>query len=129
MKNVWLTSRRTDLKILVIVGCVAVALMSAAALKFWAIQPFHASYDIVGNYATDTEADAAAIRRDWPHRLVQPEWVGVTPDLFGNWTKAETAARSVIVGVVWLVVTGLLIHRYIRLPKYKTAKNATTTNH
>ena len=118
MKNVCLASRRTALKVLVIVGCVVVVLMSAATLKFWAVQPFHAGgYDIVGDFATDADADAAAIHRNWPHRLVQSEWVSRTPDLFANWTKAETAARSVVVGVAWLIVTGSLTHKYIRLSK------------
>jgi len=115
MKNVRLTSRRTDLNILVIGVVVVTALMAAAALKFWALQPFHSGYDIVGNFATDNDADAAAIRRDWPHRLVQPEWVNRTPDLFENWTNDETSVRSVVVGVGWLTVTGLLIHKYTKL--------------
>lgn len=115
MKNVCLTSRRTDARVLVIAGTIVVALIAAATVKFWAVQPFHASYDIVGNFATDADADAAAIRQDWPYRLVQPEWVSRTPDLFANWTKAETAARSVVVGVGWLVVTGVLICRYTML--------------
>jgi hypothetical protein len=57
--------------------------------------------------------DAAAIRLNWPQRLVQPEWVSRTPDLWVNWIHAEVAVRSAIVAIGWLVVTALLIHRYI----------------
>jgi len=133
MENVCLTSRRTDFKFLVIVGCIIVALMAAAALKFWALQPFHAAgYSmVIGHFTTqpDTDdTDAAVIRRDWPYRLVQPEWVNRTPDLFTNWTNDETAARSVVVGVGWLIVTGLLIHTYIRLSK-ETPMKSTATAH
>jgi hypothetical protein len=38
MKNVCLTSRRTDLKVLAIAGGIVVALIAAAMLKFWALQ-------------------------------------------------------------------------------------------
>lgn len=119
MKNVSLTSRGADFKVLVIAGWVIVALMAGAMFKFWAWRPFHTGgYDIVGDFATDADADAAAIRRDWPHRLIQPEWVSRRPDLFANWTNAETAARSVVVGVVWLGMTGLLVHRYSKLSRF-----------
>lgn len=121
MKNARFTFRRTDLKVLVIATGVAVTLISAAALKFWAARPYHAAgYSIVGDFATDADADTAAIRRDWPFRMVQPEWVSRTPDLFANWTYAETAARSIVMCVTWLVTTGLLISSYIRLLKAPT---------
>jgi hypothetical protein len=126
MKKVCLTSRRTYIKVLVIVECVVAVLIAATAFKLWAMQPFHAQYDIIGNFATGADADTAAIRRDWPHRLVQPEWVSRTPDLWVNWIHAEIAVRSVVVGVGWLIVTGLLNHRYTKLSK-ETPLNPTPT--
>jgi hypothetical protein len=114
MENIQLTSRNTDLKVLIFLGFAVLALIAAAAFWFWALPPLYIS----GDYLTTTSVtDADIIRQYWPHRLVQPEWVSSTTDWFENWSHAEVVVRSLVVGVGWLVATGGLIHRCIRLRK------------
>jgi hypothetical protein len=118
MKNIRFTSRRTDLKVLVILGLVGVTLVAAGMLQFWARQPHHISYD----YLSSTKpTDADIIRYYWPHRLIQPEWVRRTPDWLENWSHAEATVRCLIVGAGWLIVSGGLLHGYTRL--WKTPPN------
>jgi hypothetical protein len=124
MKNIQLTSRRTDHKVLIIVGIAVVTLIAAAALRLWALPPLYIS----GDYLTTTDAtDADIIHQYWPHRLVQPEWVSSKPDWFVNWSHAEVAVRSSLVGFGWLVATGGLIYGYIRLRKAPPNKSPEPT--
>src|SRR5678815_5140956 len=81
-----------------------------AAIWFWALRPFgFASY-----LRSTEETDAQTIRRYWPHRVVEPEWVSSTPDQLMNWHRAELLARLSIVAVSWLFITAASIYSFIR---------------
>src|SRR6266540_3737156 len=100
---------------------VAVAIVAAAAaIWFWALRPLG-----FASYLSSTGAtDASIIRQYWPHRLVQPEWVSATPDRLMNWHFAETVARLSVVGVLWFVITGGAVYRFIKAQRLWPIKGA-----
>src|SRR5437763_12825008 len=81
---------------------IAATLTAAAAIWLWALRPLG-----FASYLSSTGAtDADIIRRYWPHRLVQPEWISPakgTGERLTNWHLAETAARLSVVGLIWIV--------------------------
>lgn len=87
--------------------------VAAAAFWFWALRPLG-----FGSYFSDYgTSEANMIRQYWPHRLVQPEWVGGKSATFIHWSFAEAVARSSVITVVWLAAIGGLVHRRIRQQK------------
>ena len=119
MKTIQFTSRRTDLKVLAVVGIIGAAVIAVTALRFWALPVLNisGSYVVPPNVADEDASNAYIIRNYWPHRLIQPAWVSNTPDLFINWSHAEATARVAVVGIVWLIVTVGLIYMLIKLQK------------
>ncbi len=74
-------------------------ILSGVAVYFWALRPLgFASY--LGSTGT---SDADIIRRYWPHRLVQPEWVGAGDSRLVNWHLTEAIVRLALVFTVWLL--------------------------
>lgn len=114
MNSIRFTSRRTDYKVLVIFGLVGATLMAPALLRCWALRPLGFSFDILWEPKT---TDADVICQNWPHRLVQPEWVSRKPDWLTNWTHAEATARGLAVLAGWLIVNGALVYIYAKVRK------------
>jgi hypothetical protein len=83
---------------------IAAAALASLLVYFWALRPLgFFSYLISAGVS-----DADVIRQYWPHRLVQPEWVGVGPSQLMNWHFAETAARLALTGGFWLAFVGIV---------------------
>jgi len=93
---------------------VTVATVAAAiAVWFWALRPLG-----FASYFSSTDAtDADIIRQYWPHRLVEPEWISATPDRLDRlmkWHIYETVARLSVVGVLWFIIAGGSVYRFVR---------------
>jgi len=89
---------------------IPVTVAAALVIWFWALAPI-----CFASYLTSPGAsDADIIRQYWPHRVVEPEWVGATPDRLLNWHITETVARLAVVSVLWLLITGGVAYRLIR---------------
>jgi hypothetical protein len=86
---------------------------AAAAIWFWALRPLG-----FASYLSSTEAtDADIIRQYWPRHLVEPEWIKAPPDghdRLMKWHLAETVARLSVVAVLWFIITGGAVFRFIR---------------
>jgi hypothetical protein len=108
------TMQRTITITIVAVATVA----AAAAVWFWALRPLgFASY-----FSSTGATDADIIRQYWPHRLVEPEWISATPDGLDRlmkWHMTETAARLSVVGVLWFIITGGAVYRFIRVRRLR----------
>jgi hypothetical protein len=89
---------------------VAVATVLAIAfLWFWAMIPLTAGGPFFGS-----RDDPALIRRYFPMRVVQPEWIHGKHSLLMDWTFAETRVRSSIVLILWLACTVAIVYGYRR---------------
>jgi hypothetical protein len=77
----------------------AATILSGFAVYFWALRPLgFASY-----FSSVEASEADIIRQYWPHRLVQPEWVGSVPSRLLNWHLTEAIARVALVAALWLL--------------------------
>ena len=84
---------------MILVALVSIA--AASAISLWALRPLGG-----GSYLSSTsETDAEIIRRYWPQRLVEPEWVSAKPDLM-SWSMTETFVRVSVVGLLCVTVGG-----------------------
>ncbi len=92
---------RSLMKRALLLSTLLIATIAAfVAVKRWAIVPFgFHSY-----LSSDGETDAEMIRRYWPHRLIQPEWMGPGDRGFALWHVAEAGARVSVVVVLWSMV-------------------------
>ena len=93
---------------------VTVATVAApATVWFWALKPLG-----FASYLSSTDAtDADVIRQYWPHRLVEPEWISATPNRLAKlmkWHISETAARLSVVGMLWFIIAGGAVCRFVR---------------
>ena len=79
-------------------------LLSGVAVYFWALRPL----DFASYLSSMGASEADIIRRYWPYRLVQPEWVSEVPDRLMNWHLAEAFARLAVVCSSWLVFVALM---------------------
>src|SRR5687767_7162627 len=61
---------------------------AASAIWLWALRPLSGASYL--HSTTETEADI--IRRYWPQRLIEPEWVNAKPTLT-SWAITETVVR------------------------------------
>jgi len=86
---------------------------AAAAIWFWVLRPLG-----FASYLSSREAtDADIIRQYWPHRLVEPEWITTSPDghdRLMKWHFAETVVRLSVVAVLWFIIIGSVVFRFIR---------------
>ena len=93
------------------------AVAAAVAIWSWALRPLG-----FVSYLTSTGAtDIAVIRQYWPHRLIDPTWISATSnglDLFSKWHMTETVARLSVVGVLWFIVVGGVVYRFIRKQEF-----------
>jgi hypothetical protein len=103
---------------------------AAAAVWFWALRPLG-----FASYLTSTAAtDADIIRQYWPHRLIQPEWISVTPgqpDRLMKWHLYETIARLSVVGTLWLIIVAGIVYRFYeerRLPRTRLSIRSENTS-
>jgi hypothetical protein len=91
----------------------AATVAAAAAVWFWALRPLGFASYLSSTWATDV----GIIRQYWPHRLVEPEWISATPDKLDRlmkWHIYETAARLSVVGLLWSIITGRAVYRFVR---------------
>ncbi|NOS69671.1 MAG: hypothetical protein HOP33_07055 [Verrucomicrobia bacterium] len=108
----------------VTITVIAVATVAAAAVVwFWALRPLgFASY-----LSSTGVTEADIIRQYWPHRLVEPEWISATPDRFDRlmkWHIYETLARLSVVGVLWFIIAGGAVYRFVRGRRLRPDKGA-----
>jgi hypothetical protein len=48
--------------------------------------------------------------------LVEPEWISATPsrlDRIMKWRNSETLARLSVVGVLWFIIAGGAVYRFV----------------
>jgi hypothetical protein len=96
----------------------AVTLIALAITFWWALDPILISIFMMTRSGTDVEL----IRQIWHFRLVQPEWVD-TSDQLWRWQQAETFARLAVVFVGWVSSIAALIRRYRRgKPRHLTKR-------
>jgi hypothetical protein len=88
---------------MIVVAVVTVA--AASAIWLWALRPLGGASYL--HSSTETEADI--IRRYWPQRLIEPEWVSARPDLM-SWTITETFVRLSVIGLVWCVIVARAVY-------------------
>ena len=127
MKQGWCSKDMVRHARCTITGTVMILMTVAAAMVvwFWALRPL-----CFASYLTSPGAsDADIIRQYWPHRVVEPEWVGATPDRLLNWHITETVARLVVVSVLWLLITGVVAYGLIRRSRWlqRTARSGVPT--
>lgn len=100
-------------RIVTIMIIIAATVATAAVVLFWALRPLgFASY----LYSTEL-TDADIIRQQWPHRLVEPEWIRATSDRMDrlmNWHIYETAARLFVIVLLWFLIGGGAVYKFIR---------------
>jgi hypothetical protein len=88
----------------------AVTVAAASAIWLWSLRPLGG-----GSYlSSTTESDADIIRRYWPHRLIEPEWVSATQSTLISWTVTETLARLSVVGVSWFMSAGVAVYILVK---------------
>jgi len=86
-----------------------VTLAAASTVWLWALRPLAG-----GSYlSSTTETDADIIRRYWPQRLVEPEWVGPKPDLI-SWAMTETFVRLSVVALSFIMIVGFAVYIFIK---------------
>src|SRR3954471_17043493 len=101
---------------------------AAAAVWFWALRPLG-----FASYLSSTDAtDADIIRRYWPHRLIEPEWIGASPeklDRLMKWHIYETVARLSVVGLLWFVITGGVVYEFVRRRRVRLTTRCSERRH
>jgi hypothetical protein len=95
---------RSTLIWIILAMCVA----AGAAIWFWALRPL----GFVSYLSSTGTSEAEIIRRYWPHRLVQPEWVSASSDRIMNWHFAEAVTRLIAVSVVWCLALAAGVAAY-----------------
>jgi hypothetical protein len=85
------------------------AVTSAALVVawLWAVAPVTAPLLYIHSSGW---TDADLVRRIWPVRLIQPEWVSSPPQYdYLRWTQAETLARLSVVFIAWIASVGWIV--------------------
>jgi len=86
---------------------IAVTALAAAAFWFWAM-------GMSGSFLYSThETQAEVIRRYFPHRIVQPEWLGNTVTL-ESWMLTEEKTRILIIVVIWTFTIAFIVFKQPR---------------
>ena len=88
-----------------------VSLAAAAATWFWALSVLLCFIQYMG-----PPDDALMIRRLWPFRLIQPEWLSRPSDGWGEllmrWQLTETGVRVLIIAILWTIAVAVIYNRY-----------------
>jgi hypothetical protein len=91
--------------VFVTVFALALGVFAVATIQIGAIHPTSLS-------------EAEIIRARNPVRLVSPDWVSPTGDIF-EWLKAETRARMALLVLLWLVGIVSVTLQHFRPPALK----------
>lgn len=97
--------KRTFIELLIVI-----TLLALAAAWFWALAPILTglAYIYPANWT-----DADLVRHIWHFRLIQPEWLGSSPD-YMRWCEAEALARLAVVFLGWIASAAFITRRYLR---------------
>lgn len=89
---------------------IVITLAALAVAWYWALAPGLTALAYL--YPTNW-TDADLVRHIWHFRLIQPEWLGSSPD-YSRWCEVETLARLTVVFLGWLASTTFVTRRYLR---------------
>jgi hypothetical protein len=96
-----------------------VSLAGAAGVWFFALSVTFCFIESMGPLD-----DALTIRRLWPFRLIQPEWLSRPADRWGDlmmrWQLTETGVRTLIIAILWTIAVALIYNRYHSLSRCRT---------
>jgi hypothetical protein len=86
---------------------VVVVTAFAAVALLWVVKPV---FEPIGLRRYDT---TALIRRTFPIRLVQPQWIADQTNLYFEWSVSEARARFLLVVVCWVATCVTIV--YVRV--------------
>jgi len=90
----------------IVIGLITVG--AAILTWFWALVP------ILSGFYFGPRTDEEIIRRFYPYRLIQSEWVGKTDHLLFSWSAWESGVRLLVLVALWLGGVLFVVHNHIK---------------